>query len=64
FNWEDPLNLTSQLTDEEVAIRDAARQYCQAKLFPRVLNAARKEGRTDEIFTLIFKIQIYFSFQS
>ena len=39
FNWEDPLLLDSQLTDEERMVRDAARAYCQDKLLPRVVNA-------------------------
>lgn len=32
------------LTDDEISIRDTARQHCQSKLFPRVINAARNEG--------------------
>lgn len=43
FNWQDPLNLESQLTEEEVAIRDAFRGYCQAELLPRVKMANRLE---------------------
>ncbi|KJA28879.1 hypothetical protein HYPSUDRAFT_82443 [Hypholoma sublateritium FD-334 SS-4] len=43
FNWEDPLNLESQLTDEEIAIRDTAREYCQENLMPRVLKGWRTE---------------------
>ncbi|KAJ3317077.1 hypothetical protein HDU76_001363 [Blyttiomyces sp. JEL0837] len=43
FDWTDPLSLTSQLTEEEVIVRDSARQYCQAKLLPRVTEATRKE---------------------
>ncbi|KZT36007.1 putative glutaryl-CoA dehydrogenase [Sistotremastrum suecicum HHB10207 ss-3] len=43
FDWEDPLNLQSLLTDEEIAVRDTAHEYCQEKLFPRVLNAYRTE---------------------
>uniref|UniRef100_A0A6M2DMU9 glutaryl-CoA dehydrogenase (ETF) n=2 Tax=Pulicidae TaxID=7511 RepID=A0A6M2DMU9_XENCH len=45
FNWEDPLNLDSQLTEDEIAIRDSFRSYCQEKLLPRVIKANR-----DEIF--------------
>lgn len=37
FNWEDPLNAANLLTDEELAIQDTARQYCQEQLQPRVL---------------------------
>ncbi|OZJ06492.1 Glutaryl-CoA dehydrogenase, mitochondrial [Bifiguratus adelaidae] len=44
YNWEDPLNLTSQLTDEEIIVRDAAHQFCQSKLQPRVLEAYRNES--------------------
>ena len=29
FNWEDPLDLESQLTDEEKMIRDSARAFAQ-----------------------------------
>jgi glutaryl-CoA dehydrogenase len=36
FNWQDPLDLESQLTEEERMIRDAARAYAQDKLQPRV----------------------------
>ncbi|HCL40807.1 MAG TPA: acyl-CoA dehydrogenase, partial [Pseudomonas sp.] len=41
FNWEDPLLLDQQLTEEERMVRDSARQYCQDKLMPRVLNSFR-----------------------
>ncbi len=44
FDWQDPLNLDSLLNDEEKITRDSARQYCQSKLMPRVLEANRKEG--------------------
>lgn len=43
FQWDDPLNLQSLLTDEEQAIRETARAYCQERLLPRVLEAYRKE---------------------
>jgi len=43
FDWEDPFFLDDQLTEEEIAIRDAARDYCQDKLMPRVLEANRHE---------------------
>ncbi|KAK0195715.1 glutaryl-CoA dehydrogenase [Armillaria mellea] len=33
----DPLNVENLLTEEEVAIRDTAHQYCQENLLPRVL---------------------------
>jgi glutaryl-CoA dehydrogenase len=50
FNWEDPLLLDSQLTDEERMIRDAARSYCQDKLAPRVLEGFRHEKTDVKIF--------------
>jgi glutaryl-CoA dehydrogenase len=43
FQWDDPLDLESQLTEEERMVRDTARDYAQEKLFPRVL-AANREG--------------------
>jgi glutaryl-CoA dehydrogenase len=43
FKWDDPLDLESQLTDEERMVRDTARDYAQEKLFPRVL-AANRDG--------------------
>jgi glutaryl-CoA dehydrogenase len=46
FHWEDPLLLDAQLTDDERMVRDAARDYAQGKLAPRILEAFRHE-RTD-----------------
>jgi glutaryl-CoA dehydrogenase len=43
FNWQDPMLLDSQLTQEERMIRDTARAYCQDKLAPRILLANRNE---------------------
>ncbi len=43
FAWDDPLRLDAQLTEEERQIRDSAHDYCQGKLFPRVLEANRHE---------------------
>jgi glutaryl-CoA dehydrogenase len=43
FVWEDPLDLESQLTEEERMVRDTAHAYAQEKLFPRVLKAYREE---------------------
>ena len=50
FNWEDPLLLDQQLTEEERMVRDAARTYCQEKLQPRVLEAFRHETTDPTIF--------------
>ena len=43
FQWEDPLLLEDQLSEDERLIRDTARQYCQDKLMPRILEANRHE---------------------
>ena len=43
FNWEDPLDLESQLTEDERMIRDSARAFCADKLAPRVKQAFRDE---------------------
>lgn len=44
FNREDSLNWESLLTEEEIAVRDTARDYCQEKLLPRILEAYRTEA--------------------
>lgn len=51
FNWEEPLLLTEQLTQEERMIMAAARDYCQGQLMPRVLKANRHEQFEREIMT-------------
>src|SRR5690625_2397281 len=43
FNWEDSLLLEQALSEEERMVRDAAREYCQSKLMPRILEANRHE---------------------
>ncbi|SEA49367.1 MULTISPECIES: acyl-CoA dehydrogenase [Acidovorax] len=50
FQWDDPFLLDQQLTDDERAIRDAARAYCQDKLAPRVLDMFRHEKTDVTIF--------------
>ena len=51
FPWDDPLLLDDQLTQDERMIQDAARQYAQQKLMPRVLEANRHERFDREIMT-------------
>ncbi len=46
FQWDDPLLLDQQLSEDERMVRDAARAYAQDKLLPRVIEAFRHE-RTD-----------------
>ena len=50
FNWEDPLLLDTQLTEEERMVRDAAAEYAQGKLMPRILDAYRNETTDPAIF--------------
>ncbi len=49
FNWEDPFLLSEQLSEDERAIVEAAHAFCQEKLQPRVLMAARHEKFDREI---------------
>ncbi|MGC4079908.1 MAG: acyl-CoA dehydrogenase [Rubrivivax sp.] len=51
FQWDDPFLLEQQLAEDERAVRDAARDYCQDKLQPRVLSAAREERFDREIMS-------------
>ncbi|MBV8211133.1 MAG: acyl-CoA dehydrogenase [Burkholderiaceae bacterium] len=50
FDWEDPLGLDSQLSEDERMVQRAARQYAQGRLAPRVLDAFRQERTDPEIF--------------
>ncbi len=51
FTWSDPLSLDAQLDEDERMIRDAAHDYCQNSLKPRVLEANRHEIFHREIMT-------------
>ena len=51
FDWEDPLLLEDQLTEEERMLRDAARAYAQERLMPRILEANRHERFDRAIMT-------------
>jgi glutaryl-CoA dehydrogenase len=55
FNWEDPFDLESQLTEEERMIRDAAHGFAQSELQPRVIAAFRDEIDAPELFPLMGK---------
>src|SRR6266852_8244947 len=50
FHWDDPLLLDAQLTDEEKMVRDAARDYAQGRLAPRIVEAFRREHTDPGIF--------------
>jgi glutaryl-CoA dehydrogenase len=51
FDWTDPLNLASQLSSDEKLVRDAARDYAQNALMPRVRDAYRNEHFDRAILT-------------
>jgi len=50
FQWDDPFQLDQQLTEDERMVRDAARDYCQGRLAPRVLEMFRHEKTDVSIF--------------
>jgi len=50
FQWEDPLLLNQQLTEDERMVREAAHDYCQSRLQPRILEAFRHEKTDASIF--------------
>ncbi|MBP6707672.1 MAG: acyl-CoA dehydrogenase [Candidatus Accumulibacter sp.] len=50
FCWEDPLLLDTQLSEDERLLRDAAREYCQERLLPRVRDSFRHERSDPEIY--------------
>ncbi|HKF71850.1 MAG TPA: acyl-CoA dehydrogenase [Stellaceae bacterium] len=49
FDWQDPLLLEEELTEDERLVRDSARAYAQEKLMPRVQRAFRDEHFDPEI---------------
>jgi len=53
FNWEDPFDLDSQLSEDERMIRDAARGFAQSELQPRVIRAFNEEMDAPELFPLM-----------
>ncbi len=50
FNWADPLLLDTQLTEDERMVRDAAAEYAQGRLMPRIHDAYRNETTDPSIF--------------
>jgi len=50
FNWADPLLLDTQLTEDERMVRDAAAEYAQGRLMPRIHDAFRNETTDPTIF--------------
>ncbi|HMA55432.1 MAG TPA: acyl-CoA dehydrogenase family protein, partial [Pseudolabrys sp.] len=43
FVWEDPLDLESELTEDERMVRNTTRGFAQSYLMPRVVEAFREE---------------------
>ncbi|MBJ3764184.1 acyl-CoA dehydrogenase [Maribius pontilimi] len=50
FEWDDPMLLERQLTEDERMLRDAARQFAQDVLQPRVIDDYRDEAYSPELF--------------
>src|SRR5262249_27046705 len=56
FDWSDPFLIEDQLSEDERMIRDAARDYAQGKLMPRVREAYRNESFDRAIMTELGEI--------
>ena len=50
FDWEDPLRLEDQLSEDERMLRDAARTFADTALAPKVIDAYREETSDPEMF--------------
>ena len=53
FQWDDALRLDSQLTEDERMLRDAAKEFAQSVLQPRVIQAFRDETSDPGVFKLM-----------
>jgi glutaryl-CoA dehydrogenase len=51
YRWDDPLDMSSRLSDEERMVWETARQYAREKLLPRVVSAYAEERFDREIMT-------------
>ncbi len=51
YRWEDPLDLSSRLSEDERMVWDTARGYAREKLLPRVVSAYAEERFDREIMT-------------
>ncbi len=58
FQWDDPFLLNDQLSEEERMVRDAARDYCQDRLMPRILEANRREVFDRDIYSEMAELGI------
>ncbi|MEQ8164459.1 MAG: acyl-CoA dehydrogenase family protein, partial [Alphaproteobacteria bacterium] len=59
FQWDDPLQLETQLTEEERMVRDSIRAYAEEKLMPRVIKANREETFDAEVFKDLGDLGVY-----
>ncbi|MCC0078933.1 MAG: acyl-CoA dehydrogenase [Rhodobacter sp.] len=53
FQWDDALRLDGQLTEDERMLRDAAQEFAQSVLQPRVIAAYRDEVSDPSVFRLM-----------
>jgi len=51
FDWQDPLCLNQNLSDEEVMVMEMARSFCRDQLMPGIVEANRNEVFDREIMT-------------
>ncbi len=56
FNWEDPLDIENDLTEEERMVRDTTRGFAQDYLMPRVVEAWREEKHDPEMMREMGKL--------
>jgi glutaryl-CoA dehydrogenase len=49
FQWQDPFDLDSQLSEEERLVRDSVREFCNDALMPGIIAANRNEKFDPEI---------------
>jgi glutaryl-CoA dehydrogenase len=59
FDWTDPFDLESQLSEEERAVRDTARDFAQEKLLPRIVEFYRDEKFDRDIFNQMAKLGLH-----
>ena len=53
FNWNDPLFLNSQLSEDEKIIQDQAQKFCTNELLPRITKANRNETFDRDVYFLL-----------
>ncbi len=56
FRWDDPLDVESELTEDERMVRDTARGFARAYLMPRVVEAFRDEKYDPQLLSEMGKL--------